>query len=87
MENAHHKLIRSITQTFQLTALLSGTFDGYAYCQSKLYSCPVVCADDEKYCYPISFTAEGCSDWVRASKTLGFCLLHFLSLRVRVTWT
>eukprot|EP00434_Breviolum_minutum_P034367 symbB.v1.2.030416.t1/scaffold3426.1/size60583/1 len=39
------------------------TFDGYAYCQSKLYSCPVVCADDEKYCYPISFTAEGEYDW------------------------
>ena len=42
------------------------TFDGYAYCQSKLYSCPVVCADDEKYCYPISFTAEGEYDWTAA---------------------
>ncbi|CAL1131614.1 unnamed protein product [Cladocopium goreaui] len=44
---------------------VGGTFDGWSYCEATYYGCPLVCAADEKYCYPMSFTPEGWqSDWM-----------------------
>jgi len=40
------------------------TFDGWSYCEATYYGCPLVCAADEKYCYPMSFTPEGEYDWM-----------------------
>ncbi|CAL1131607.1 unnamed protein product, partial [Cladocopium goreaui] len=38
------------------------TFDGWSYCESTYYGCPLNCAADEKYCYPTSYTPEGLWD-------------------------
>ncbi|CAL1157753.1 unnamed protein product [Cladocopium goreaui] len=38
------------------------TFDGWSYCESRYYGCPLTCAADEKYCYPMSYTPEGLYD-------------------------
>lgn len=35
------------------------SFDGYSYCESTFYGCPVTCTADQKYCYPVSYTPEG----------------------------
>ncbi|CAE7438439.1 unnamed protein product, partial [Symbiodinium natans] len=36
---------------------------GYSWCQSKSYSCPLTCADDEQDCYMTPFGSDGLPDW------------------------
>ncbi|CAJ1413767.1 unnamed protein product, partial [Effrenium voratum] len=34
------------------------SMDGWSYCESTYYGCPVICGADEKSCYPVSFTPD-----------------------------
>lgn len=46
------------------------SFEGYSYCESTYYGCPVTCQEGQKNCYIESYTPEGDYDWtVPANET------------------
>lgn len=48
------------------------TYEGWSYCESTAFGCPITCAADEKLCDPISYTAEG--EWDFTAQSTQSCV-------------